>query len=80
VLDDNAPGFAAAVKEGRAKGVVFVQSDRKGSGRVMESARAAERGVVTADNLNAQKARQLLRLALTKTTDIREIQRMFDEY
>ena len=80
VLDDNAPGFAAAVKDGREKGIVFVQSDRKGSGRVLESARSAERGVVTADNLNAQKARQLLRLALTKTSDPKEIQRIFDEY
>ena len=80
VLDDSSPGFAAAVKDGKEKGVVFVQSDRKGSGRVLESARSVERGVVTADNLNAQKARQLLRMALTKTTDIKEIQRMFDEY
>ena len=80
VLDDGAPGFGPAIQEGRQKGVVFVQSDRKGSGRVMESARAAERGVVTADNLNAQKSRELLRLALTRTTDIKEIQRIFDEY
>jgi L-asparaginase len=80
VLDDNAPGFAAAVKDGREKGVVFVQSDRKGSGRVLESAKSVQRGVVTADDLNAQKSRQLLRLALTKTTDIKEIQRMFDQY
>jgi L-asparaginase len=36
--------------------------------------------VVTADNLNAQKARILLRLALTKTSDPKEIQRMFEEY
>ncbi|QHN05320.1 type II asparaginase [Granulicella sp. WH15] len=79
VLDDSAPGFADAVKDGRAKGVVFVQSDRKGSGRVMEDPEL-KKGVVTADNLNAQKSRQLLRLALTKTTDIKEIQRMFDEY
>jgi L-asparaginase len=80
VLDDSAPGFAAAVKEGKAKGVVFVQSDRKGSGRVLEKATSLERGIVTADNLNAQKARQLLRMALTRTTDLKEIQRMFDEY
>jgi L-asparaginase len=80
VLDGSSPGFAAAMKDGRAKGVVFVQSDRKGSGRVLESTRDAERNVVTADDLNAQKARQLLRLALTKTTDIKDIQRMFDEY
>jgi L-asparaginase len=80
VLNDSAPGFAAAIKDGRAKGVVFVQSDRKGSGRVLERTSRGDRGVVTADNLNAQKSRQLLRLALTKTTDIKEIQRMFDEY
>ncbi len=80
VLDDSSPGFAAAFTDGRAKGVVFVQSDRKGSGRVLETARSRERGMVTADNLNAQKARQLLRLALTKTSDPKEIQRMFDEY
>ncbi|HZP06207.1 MAG TPA: asparaginase [Terracidiphilus sp.] len=80
VLDDTSPGFAAAVKAGREKGIVFVQSDRKGSGRVLESANSGERGVVTADNLNAQKARMLLRLALTKTNDVKEIQRMFLEY
>ena len=80
VLDDNSASFAAAVKDGRAKGVVFVQSDRKGSGRVVLSDKAAARGVVTADNLNAQKSRVLLRLALTKTSDPKEIQRIFSEY
>jgi L-asparaginase len=35
---------------------------------------------VTADNLNAQKSRQLLRVALTKTSDPNEIQRIFKEY
>jgi len=79
VLDDGG-GFGGAIQDGRKKGVVFVQSDRKGSGRVMESPRALERGVVTADNLNAQKSRELLRLALSKTSDIKEIQRIFDEY
>ena len=80
VLDDSSPGNRAAIKDGRTKGVVFVQSDRKGSGRVLNSARAQEAGIVTADNLNAQKARMLLRLALTKTSDPKEIQRMFEEY
>ncbi len=80
VLDDSAPSFKRAVSGAMAKGVVIVQSDRKGSGRVLLSERAAGRGVITADNLNAQKARILLRLALTKTTDAKEIQRMFDEY
>jgi L-asparaginase len=80
VLDDSATSFADAVKAGQAKGMVFVQSDRKGSGRVVLSEKSAERGVVTADNLNAQKSRMLLRLALTRTTDPKEIQRMFNEY
>ena len=80
VLDDSSAAFADAVKAGQAKGVVFVQSDRKGSGRVVLSDKSAARGVVTADNLNAQKSRVLLRVALTKTSDPKEIQRIFNEY
>lgn len=76
----NTGGGREAIKDGQAKGVVFVASDRKGSGRVLESAKSAEQGVVTSDNLSPQKARILLRLALTKTTDPKEIQRMFNEY
>ena len=73
-------GDRDAVERGRAAGVVFVNSDRKGSGRVVQSERVAERGLVTSDNLPPHKARILLRLALTKTTDPKEIQRMFNEY
>lgn len=73
-------GNADAVKRGQAKGVVFVQSDRKGAGRVVTSERQMERGIVTSDNLPPHKARVLLRLALTKTTDPKEIQRIFNEY
>jgi L-asparaginase len=80
VLADSSPAFSNAIKDGRVKGTVFVQGDRKGSGRVVNSDRVAARGVVTADNLNVQKARMLLRLALTKTSDPKEIQRMFNEY
>lgn len=80
ILDDTAHSFAKATQFALSKGVVVVQSDRKGSGRVLLSERSAGRGVITADNLNAQKARVLLRLALTKTTDPKEIQRIFNEY
>lgn len=80
VLNDSSPGNRAAVKDARKKGVVFAQSDRKGSGRVLNSTDVEQTGVVTADTLNAQKARMLLRLALTKTKDPKEIQRMFEEY
>lgn len=69
-----------AIKRGQGKGVVFVKSDRKGAGRVVESEKQAAMGIVTSDNLNPHKARILLRLALTKTSDPKEIQRMFNEY
>ncbi|MES2825308.1 MAG: type II asparaginase [Pseudomonadota bacterium] len=69
-----------AIKKGQKKKVVFVKSDRKGSGRVAESEKQAGLGIVTSDNLNPHKARILLRLALTKTSDPKEIQRMFNEY
>ena len=36
--------------------------------------------LVTANDLAPQKAAVLLRLALTKTTDVAEIQAMFDRY
>lgn len=77
VLTDN---DEEAIKRGQKKGVVFVKSDRKGAGRVLESAKQAEKGIVTSDNLNPHKARILLRLALTKTKDPKEIQRIFNEY
>ena len=37
-------GDREAIERGQAQGVVFVNSDRKGSGRVMQSERVAERG------------------------------------
>jgi L-asparaginase len=37
-------------------------------------------GLVASLGLNPQKARVLLRLALTRTKDVKQIQRMFDEY
>jgi L-asparaginase len=39
-----------------------------------------QQGFVVADNLTPQKARVLAMLALTRTDDVAEIQRMFDEY
>ena len=37
-------------------------------------------GLVASLDLNPQKSRVLLRLALTKTNDPKQIQKMFDEY
>ena len=47
---------------------------------VTPSSKDAEPGFLTADNLNPQKARVLLTLALTVTRDRNEIQRMFATY
>ena len=80
ILDDGSPAFAKGTALAQSKGIVVVQSDRKGSGRVLLSERTAGKGVITSDNLNAQKSRILLRLALTQTSSPREIQRMFDDY
>ena len=80
ILADGSPAYRNAVLEAQAAGVVVVQGSRKGSGRVVLSDRTAARGEITADNLHPQKARILLRLALTRTTDARELQRIFNEY
>ena len=76
----SAPGEAAALKQAVEQGVVAVQSTRAGSGRTFQSARLAEAGILIADNLNPQKARILLSLALTKTREPDEIARMFRTY
>jgi L-asparaginase len=59
---------------------VLVRSSRVGNGRVVSSTIYDGMGMIPADNLNPQKARILLMLALTKTTDLKEIHRMFAEY
>jgi len=80
-----APGIPApleriALERARGAGVIVVQSSRAGSGRVALRRYLDEAGMVAADNLNPQKARILLMLALTRTSDIAEIRRMFTVY
>lgn len=53
---------------------------RVASGRTVRSPGLAKRGFVAGDNLQPWKARLLLSLALTKTENPDEIQRMFDTY
>jgi L-asparaginase len=60
--------------------VVMCLCSRVASGRVVRSPGLAKRGFVAADNLPPWKARILLALALAKTSDANEIQRMFDTY
>jgi L-asparaginase len=70
------------------KGVFIVTATRAGSGRIAAPLRAGGRAGQTgqpnlriaAEDLAPLKARILLMVALTKTTDPAEIQRMFTEY
>jgi L-asparaginase len=74
------PAETDALREAVAEGVVVVQSTRAGSGRTFQGERQKERGILIADNLNPQKARLLLSLALTVTKDPDEITRIFRTY
>jgi len=69
-----------AIKRAQAKGVVVVMTARTYGGRVQDTPRRREAKIVPGDNFPAEKARILLQLALTKTTDLTEIQRIFNEY
>ena len=62
--------------------VAIVRSSRVGAGFVVPDVEIndEENGFVTADNLSPQKARILLKLALTKTKDPEKIQKIFWSY
>jgi L-asparaginase len=63
-----------ALDRAREKGVVVVVSTRTGAGRVPAT---TGNGLIGAGDLNPQKARVLLTLALTRTSDAGEIARIF---
>ena len=80
-----APGMLSplevkACNEAHEAGVIVAISSRAGSGRVFNSSKVRDAGFLAADNLTPQKARILLALALTKTSDASEIRRMFATY
>jgi L-asparaginase len=64
------------------KGVFVVTTTRTGSGRIASRNRASStpRFQIQGEDLAPVKARILLMLALTKTKDAADIQRMFTEY
>ena len=85
VLDGTGAGSATAsqteaIKRAQAKGVVVVMTTRTRSGRVQDTPRRKEARIVPGDNLVPEKARLLLQLALTRTSDTNEITRIFNEY
>ena len=71
-----------AMENALKNGVVVVRSSRVGSGIISRNGEANDDkyGFIASDNLNPQKARILLMLALTKTKDVNRIQQMFWEY
>jgi len=66
------------LQELAAKGISVVLTARGGMNNRIPSDEA--NAFIEGDNFVAHKARILLQLALTRTTDPKEIQRMFDEY
>lgn len=76
-----APAVTALAAQAK-KGVVCVRASRVATGRVGRNVELDDDklGFVAALDLSPQKARILLRLALTKTTDVKRIQKYFEEY
>jgi len=74
------PGFMAALRRAMDRGVKVVIATQVGNGRVMRTRRFDEAGYIAADNLSPKKARILLMLALTRTSQSEEIQRMMLTY
>ncbi|WP_229210570.1 type II asparaginase [Duganella sp. CF517] len=78
--------LAAPVKSAliaaRKQGVMIVRASRVGQGILARNGEANddELDFVAADTLNPQKARILLMLALTKTTDSKAVQKMYYTY
>lgn len=71
-----------ALVDAQKQGIAIVRSSRTGNGIVARNGEANDDALhfSASDTLNPQKARILLMLALTKTNDPAEIQRIFWEY
>jgi L-asparaginase len=69
------PAQRQAMGRAQAAGVVVVMGNRGNGGRTSSGDDS-----IGADDLSLQKARLLLMLALTKTSDVNEIKRIFNEY
>ena len=72
--------FMAGLKNAQEAGIPVVLSTHVGTGRVVQTRRFTEEGYIVADNLHPKKARILLMLGLTQTSDPAELQRMMLEY
>src|SRR5215471_2653778 len=72
----------AALERAAKKGVAVVRCSRTGSGLVDRNVEVNDDklGFIAGMELSAQKARILLMLGLTKTSDVKKLQQYFDEY
>jgi len=71
-----------AVKRAVAKGVVVVRSSRTGRGIIRRNIEINDDqlGTVASMDLNPGKARVLLQLSLTKSSDSKKVQEFFNKY
>ena len=74
------PKAIEAAAQAVAEGMPVVLASRSIAGRVVMTPQKEEQQFIVSDNLQPQKARILLTLALTATKDRKAIQRMFGEY
>ena len=72
--------FLDALRAARDRGISVVMASQSGNGRVMAKRAFVERGFAVADNSPPKKARILLMLALARTRDASEVQRMILTY
>ena len=59
---------------------IVIYSTRAGSGRVLRRQSMIKEGIISADNLNPQKARVLAMVALTVSKNPEKIQEIFDTH
>jgi L-asparaginase len=71
-----------AVKRAVAKGVLVVRSSRVGDGFIRRNIEVEDDkiGTIASQELNPSKARVLLKLALTQTSDAKKVQEFFEKY
>jgi L-asparaginase len=74
------PEQRTAFERAAKAGIVIVQCSRAFSGRVAPRRRLRESGIVAGEDFSPQKARILLMLALSTTSDFAAIQRAFQTY
>ena len=73
-------GYDEILGEAAKAGIPVICASRVGTGPVSLYPQYQKLNFISADNLNPQKARVLLMMALTKTKDFTEIDRIFKEY